>query len=115
MKIILIIALLLCSIGVKAQKIKPTEGTGASIATTTTNFINGSYPSIHSTLDTVQVLAYCLIDADTPTFIWLKAYAIYGLDYPYVNFNGIMIYKKYLTLHGKEPFPFKVVYAITKP
>lgn len=106
MKKILIILILLCSIGVKAQTIK------TSPLDINTNIV---YTFTERKPDTVQVLAYCIDNFDTPTFSWRKLYAVYGWDFPSINLNDLVIYKKYLMPDRKAPVTFKVVYAIKKP
>jgi hypothetical protein len=65
-----------------------------------------------SKTDTVRVIGYCLIDKRKLVFKWRHLYAVFGLSEPYINFNGLLVYKKYLMPDRKTSVKFKVIYAV---
>lgn len=105
----IILLLLIVSGGVMAQS-KLYGDTSRITATSGHIYLGNEFNKI----DTVQVLAYCLIDFDKAVFKWQKLYAVYGTMKPYLSLDdNFKRFQEYLTL-DKKKYTGKVIIAIQK-
>lgn len=65
--------------------------------------------------DTLQVVAYCLVDFDKAKFKWIKMYAITSRMQGATVINNVLkLYPEYLMSDRKTKSIYKVAYCITK-